>query len=261
MQSSTPLTLVVSVDGKLGPRRNSARTQLARLGWPFAFVDGLTPQCTETIAIYDARQNLRRSKRPLALTEIAAYASHRKAMRAFLDTDEPIALILEDDFHLIEPDLFRGRICAVLQAPVEWDILKLFDFRQRQAVEWFPAGDVKVVSHGSPAAGMVGYLITRRGAERMLDRPAIYRQIDEDIKFFWELELRVLSVEPNLIADNAHQLGGSLLEPERREIRRQRNWTISMKGLSLTCLRKLQYLLHRRRYGLTLKKPVQGGQS
>lgn len=254
MQWSVPLTLVVSVDEHSGLRRNSARSQLAALDWPFSFVDGFDTQTAENTAIYDTKQNLGRSKRPLALAEIAAYASHRKAMREFLSTDGPVALILEDDFHLIEPDLFRNRIAALVHAPVEWDILKLFDFQERSVVESIPAGDVKIVSHGSPSAGMVGYLITRRGAERMLDRQVIYRQIDEDIKFFWELKLRVLSVQPNLIADIGHQLGGSLIEPQRHEIRQNRGFLVQANGLAHTVLRRFNYLLHRKHYGLKLKK-------
>lgn len=254
MQISMPLTLIVSVDDDLGLRRKSARAQLAALGWQFSFVDGFTPQSAEAIAMYDAAQNLRRSKRPLAPAEIATYASHRKAMYEFLKTDEPVALILEDDFCLIEPDSFGFRIATLLQAPVEWDILKLFDFQERRAIEWLPAGDVRIVSHGSPAAGMVGYLITRRGAESILRRRAVYRPIDEDIKFFWELKLRVLSVEPNLIADIGHQLGGSLLEPHRHEIRKARSWLTQANGLAHTVLRKLTYLFYRKHYGLKLKK-------
>lgn len=254
MQSYEPLTLVVTVDPESGPRRNSTRAQLKALAWPFTFVDGLTTQSPEVAAIYDARQNRRKSKRPLAPAEVAAYASHRKAMGEFLATDHKVTLILEDDFHLVDPGRFASRIKALMKAPVVWDILKLFDFQERPVVESIPVGDIKIVSHGSPTAGMVGYLITRRGAQRMLRRPTVFRQIDEDIKFFWELKLRVLSVQPNLIVDIGHELGGSLIEPERLEVRKQRSWVISLKGLAHTGLRKLNYRRHRKDYCLTLKK-------
>lgn len=254
MQLHEPLTLVVTVDTESGPRRKSTKAQLAGLAWPFSFVEGFTTQSPEIAEIYDSRQNSRKSKRPLAPAEVAAYASHRKAMGEFLASNHKVALILEDDFHLVDPNRFGDRIKALLKAPVEWDILKLFDFQERPVIESIPAGDIKIISHGSPAAGMVGYLISRRGAQRMLRRPTVFRQIDEDIKFFWELKLRVLSVQPNLVADIGHELGGSLIEPERQEVRKQRSWIISLKGLAHTGFRKLNYRRHRKNYCLTLKR-------
>jgi glycosyl transferase family 25 len=253
MTSSLPVTLIVTVDAEAGPRRKSAHAQLSALSWPFAFVEGLTPQCAETTSLYDPKQNRKRSKRPLAPAEVAAYASHRKAMRAFLDTDEPMALILEDDFRLLEPAAFAARISALQRAPVEWDILKLFDFQDRPVVDSVPVADIAIVSHGSPTAGMVGYLITRRGAESFLSRATVYRQIDEDIKFFWELKLRVLSVKPNLVTDVSAELGGSLIEADRNEVKLKRHWTVSVKALGQTALRQINYRRHRKHYSLKLK--------
>ena len=253
MTSSLPVTLIVTVDAEAGARRESAREQLSLLAWPFAFVEGLTPQCSEAIELYDARQNRKKSKRPLALAEVAAYASHRKAMRAFLDTDEPIALILEDDFRLLKPAAFAARIAALQHAPIEWDILKLFDFQDRPVVDSVRVADMDIVSHGSPTAGMVGYLITRHGAENLLRRPVIYRQIDEDIKFFWELKLRVLSVKPNLVTDVSAELGGSLIEADRNEIKLKRHWNMSIKALGQTAWRQINYRRHRKHYSLKFK--------
>ncbi|WP_269932158.1 glycosyltransferase family 25 protein [Aminobacter sp. HY435] len=253
MQHSKPLTLVVTVDVESGPRRKSANLQLAALGWPFQFVQGLTPQSPETVCLYDPQMNRRRCKRPLAPVEVAAYASHRKAMREFLDTEQPLALVLEDDFRLLDPAAFTERMEGLLAAPVEWDILKLFDFQQRPVVDEVNVGDVAIVSHGSPTAGMVGYLITRQGAEKMLSRPRVYRQIDEDIKYFWELKLRVLSVRPNLVTDISERLGGSLLEADRNHIKQKRHWTVSVKALGQTALRQINYRRYRNQNRLKFK--------
>lgn len=232
----------------------SASRQLDAIDCPFSFVEGLTVHDPETTRLYDAELNRKRSKRPLAPTEVAAYASHRKALSQLLESDAEVALVLEDDFRLTEPNAFQSRIAALWQSPVDWDILKLFDFSQRRAVESVAVGDMAIVSHGSPTAGMVGYLITRRGAERLLSRNMIYRQIDEDIKFFWELGLRVLSVHPNLVSEISDQLGGSLIERQRSEVKLKRGWVASLKGLGLTIGRQFGYLRHRNRYRLKLKE-------
>lgn len=248
-----PLTLVVTVDAVSGPRRKSTSLQLDALAWPFQFVQGLTPQSPETIGLYDAQLNKRRCKRPLAQVEVAAYASHRKAMREFLETDQPVALILEDDFRLLDPAKFTTHMESLMAAPVEWDILKLFDFQQRPVVDEVNVGDVAIVSHGSPTTGMVGYLITRAGAEKMLGRTRVYRQIDEDIKYFWELKLRVLSVRPNLVTDISERLGGSLLEADRNEVKQKRHWTVSVKALGQTAMRQINYRRHRNQNRLKFK--------
>lgn len=254
MQHPKPLTLVVTVDIDSGPRRKSADKQLAALNWPYQFVQGLTPQNPETVALYDPQLNRRRCKRPLAPVEVAAYASHRKAMQVFLETDQPLALILEDDFRLLEAAAFTARMEGLVSAPVEWDILKLFDFQQRAVVDEVSVGDVAIVSHGSPTAGMVGYLVTRQGAKKMLSRPRVFRQIDEDIKYFWELKLRVLSVRPNLVTDISERLGGSLLEADRNEVKQKRHWTVSVKALGQTAMRQINYRRHRSQNRLKFKE-------
>jgi glycosyl transferase, family 25 len=247
--SALPPAFVITIDAAEGARRRSAAAQLDRLGWPYRFVDGELAGRAGHAGLYAEGLNRCFLKRPLTPGEIAAYASHRRAMREFLASGVPVGLILEDDFGILEPESFPEQMRAVLAAPLSWDLIKLFDFRGRPARQRYKAGGVDIINPVSPTAGMVGYLITRRGAERFLSRQRIFRQIDEDTKHYWELGLWIYSLDPNPIIERGDLPGGSHLEGERQTARSQRNLWRSLKGNLLAIYRKAGHALYRRRFG------------
>ena len=61
------------------------------------------------------------------------------------------------------------------------------------------AGDVEIVNYVAPTAGMVAYLASREGAQRFLSRSQVFRRIDEDTKYYWELGLPVTIVKLLLV--------------------------------------------------------------
>ncbi len=243
-------TFVISVDPKDGPRRKSAQAQLDGIGWRFRFVDGLASGSSEAMALYSPRLNRKHSKRPLTGGEVAAYASHRRALQMFLDSGASFGLILEDDFGLVAPATFARQVKAILKTPVAWDFIKLFDYQPGPIAQRRSAGDLDIVSYGEPGAGMVAYLASRAGAQKFLSRKAIFRQIDEDTKFYWELGIRVLSAVPNPVTEISDRMGGSLIEAERLRLRTARTLRRSLKGLRIVIDRQLRHLWHRRRYGI-----------
>jgi GR25 family glycosyltransferase involved in LPS biosynthesis len=243
------VTLVISV-ADCDRRRASAAAQLNAIAWPFQFVEGHTPQSNLALHMYSPPLNRRYAKRPLTSAEIAVYASHRRALRAFLDSGADFGLILEDDFCLLNPQAMSARIESILAARVQWDVLKLFDFEARRIRERRRAGDVDIVNYAAPTTGMVAYLVTRHGAELILSRPTLFRQIDEDTKYYWELSLRVYSVSPNLVVEISDRLGGSLLAAGRQEMRQARSLRRSVKGLWVVADRKLRHHWHKSQYAL-----------
>jgi glycosyl transferase, family 25 len=231
-------------------RQASAAAQLGAIGWPFEFIEGHTPNSDEARGLYSAALNRRHAKRPLTGGEIAVYASHRRALRRFLDSNARCAMILEDDFCLNQPAAMPTRIAAILDARVRWDVIKLFDFEVRPIAQRRAAGDVAIVNYDAPTAGMVAYLVTRPGAELILSRRNLFRQIDEDTKYYWELAIRVYSVSPNLVGEISDRLGGSLLAAERDQLRAARSLRRSLKGLWVVANRKVRHRWHRADYAL-----------
>ncbi|MDA4846018.1 glycosyltransferase family 25 protein [Hoeflea poritis] len=198
---------------------------------------------------YDAALNRRYSKRPLSDGEIAVYAGHRKMMRQFLETGQPFGLFLEDDFACRDvASRWRHLFTHVDDIMVGKDMLKLFDFGPPKSgfAEQDTHGPIEMVKPLSVGAGAVGYLLSREGAQKILSRQRVFRQIDEDIKYFWELGLDIWAVRPQMVREISDVLGGSFLEAERNAIKqRHKNIATSIKGNYLALRKMALNRLHR----------------
>lgn len=196
-------------------------------------VHGATPSNPLVSALLDPNAAARWSKRPPIPAEVAAYATHRMAWRALLDGGGPYALVLEDDVVVRDADALRAVLAATGDLLSDGrHLVKLFDFPGERArgrtVQRSVAG-IALVKREHVRAGMVGYLIAREGAARFLARGRVFRVVDEDIKYHWELGLDVWSVAENLVEDGSAALGGSLIEDARKASRRRSPWR-SLKG-------------------------------
>ena len=226
-----------------------------------AFVDGFVGEDSIVDALYDGAANARNCKRGLSRAEIGIYASHRLAWQRLLDRGDAAALLLEDDFFFRDPALVE----AILR---NWkallgdgrDIVKLFDFERRSsnvAVFAERVAGIDLVKWRSPTAGMVAYLISREGARKLLARGRIFRPVDEDIKYFWELGLNVWSTLGNPVTEISGDLGGSLVNDERERLK-QRVLIRSLWGNLLTLDRKFRtrLCLARERRAKKARRPV-----
>lgn len=196
-------------------------------------VDGAIPTDAIVGDLFDAKSARRWSKRAPVPEETAAYATHRMAWQALVDGGDPFALVLEDDFVVIDGEALR-RVLAIAGDLLSEgrDIVKLFDlpseWERGRSISRF-VGDIEIVKRENVRAGLVGYLISRDGASRFLARRRIFRVVDEDIKYHWELGLDIWSVPKNLVADGSAVLGGSTIEGARKASRRRAVWR-SLKG-------------------------------
>lgn len=243
------LVLIVTCSKSPPERLVSVSKELAalNLSLKFEIVDGCIATDASVDEIYDPRRNNIRMKRPLSRIEIAVYASHRLAWQRLIDSDYAAALVFEDDFTIDDPDVVKSIILRWGDVLGEGrDIVKLFDFEKRKenrAVREAKAGDVNLVKWASPSAGMVSYVISRDGAQKFLSRQKVFRQVDEDIKYFWELGLNIWSVRQNPVSEISHKLGGSLVEFDRKKIRK-RSLLRSFWGNLLAVDRKLRTRLY-----------------
>ena len=230
-----PDVLVLTSQASPAARLRSALAQAAlfadesRIG----VIRGATPADGIVAGLHDPQAARRWSKRPPVPAEVAAYATHRMAWQALLDGDHPLALVLEDDFVVLDADVLRAVVAAAQALLSEGrHIVKLFDLpherEKGRAVARIVAG-IGIVRREHVRAGLVGYMISREGAARFLSRPRIFRVVDEDIKYHWELGLDIWSVAENLVADGSAALGGSLIDNARNASRRRSVWR-SVKG-------------------------------
>jgi glycosyl transferase, family 25 len=180
------------------------------------------------------------TKWKLTRGEIATYATHRLAWEKFLASKAEYALILEDDFQFLSPEAVAGCFAGAGRFfALDCDIVKLFDFprdlkKTTGVVRSF--AEIELVKWQRPCAGMVAYIVSRKGAEKLLSRNAIFRVIDEDTKYYWELGLDIWSSKVNIVTDASLNLGGSLLERERSNSR-SRTFFRSLHGFVLKAIR------------------------
>ncbi len=152
--------------------------------------------------------------------EVGCYASHLKVARRVLDEGLDYALVLEDD--AILPVTLRGDLDEILSSvPHGWDIVHLSNnptraFRPLKEMR----GHRKIVSYSRVPAGAIGYLISSRGAEKLLAPRVCTWPIDTDFRQPWEFGLSIYGVVPKLIAHN-DALKSVLLEYGERSRRRR----------------------------------------
>lgn len=231
-------------------RLESAQRELSKLGLleQLTVISGATAEDAEIDTLYDPKMNRKWLKRPLARAEVAIYASHRRAWQTLLDSGAGGALILEDDFLARDPHVFQN---VLMHWPALLgdgrDIVKLFDFQKKRGphVAEFSTelSGISLAKWRRPTAGMVAYLISKEGARKFLSRQRIFRQVDEDTKYYWELGLNIWSVPGCPIIDNSMNLGGSLVDQDR-QAKRRRSLTRSLWGNFLSLDRKLRTRWH-----------------
>ena len=152
-------------------------------------------------ALYSARLNVRSYFRPMLPGEMGCYASHIAAWRRLLASSAPALVVMEDD---VEPGPdFAAVVNAIAALPAGWDMVKLIGRAQERPATRQPlVGAFELVSYRRVPSLTAGYVISRRGAEKLLTtRVPFGRPIDEDLRHWWESDLVMRGVLPAAIAD------------------------------------------------------------
>lgn len=145
-----------------------------------------TPE--ECQAIYDDKTARQKYGCSLVPSEVACASSHIRLWRHLIENDVEQALVLEDDIEILNPEALRQIISKPLDVK-DWDLIL------------FAHGLSRVTGMGHPTwhfhrhpiyqkyslrrpiirttvAGALGYLITRRGEQRLIDQIPISEPID-----------------------------------------------------------------------------------
>jgi glycosyl transferase, family 25 len=125
------------------------------------------------------RRNMGRTMLP---GEYGCYCSHIKALKEFLASPAELAVIIEDDLQLEHG--FSARVIAAFAAVPNADVIKFFNHRVvgfRQTAKTSFGDELGRALHG-PLGSAACYGVTRRGAERLIDRLATMR-------FPWDVAL------------------------------------------------------------------------
>jgi glycosyl transferase, family 25 len=162
------------------------RLQAERLGLEFervAAVDGLN--VPDDLAGYFA--HIQTGRLPIIDDgAVGSYASHLKALRRFEHTGALAALVLEDDA-LLPDNIVQVLHELIAELPAGWGLVHLSHAPSHafKPLGVLPCGD-RVVRHSRMPPNAAGYLISRTGAARLLNK-SIQRfwAFDTDIRRPW----------------------------------------------------------------------------
>ncbi|RWA72279.1 glycosyltransferase family 25 protein [Mesorhizobium sp.] len=250
---------VLTVEPPGGARRTHAANELGRVGISFDFVQSIDQNSADIDRAYSRLLNWTLHKRSLTRGEISVYLGHRKIWREAMRRGLDFALIFEDDFKICNDEQFIQAINDAISHRGTWSIVKFFDFNHKKVVESVKIGATQLVGYKYPASGAVAYLINRQAAQSLLHRRHLFRPIDEDFSHPWEFSMRVWSTSPNLVDEVSFQLGGSILERERCDLRRKKVVIRSIWGNFLQARKLVRSLWYRRASAANVREIVNAG--
>lgn len=192
-------------------------------GLPFSYFDAVNgTHLTDELRHrhYDEAANMEQFKRPLCASEIGCYLSHLKLWTHIAANTSGAALILEDDAQ-IDAGL-KGFLKQIENYDLEDVYLKLdgtdnaLDLEDTSVTK-MRLGQRKVVHSPHIAPRTTGYILGARAAQRMVAcRTKFFRPVDMDIKHYWEHDVPVWTVTPQLVSETRSKGDESTIEEFRQ---------------------------------------------
>lgn len=162
-------------------------------------VDGsLMPR--ETWVDVDHRKFVRRHGRTILPGEYGCYRSHLMALDQFVKSGSEAAIIIEDDVSF-EADL-PARADALRAALPRAEVIKLMNHRWPgfRPLAKTNEGDVVGRCLFGPQGSAAGYIVTRRGAEKLLKSMRVMSlPFDVALERGWDMKLAIFSTGRNLL--------------------------------------------------------------
>lgn len=183
-------------------RRQSILTQAARQGVDIQFVEAIAGKdLPPVVPEYNRKERFKTFAYDLTPNELACVLSHMKAMRTFLASEAEYAVIMEDDALLAEN--IAAAVQEVTQHLTGWELAKL---NTDDNSKLYPIGDeggalTRAVFPKKILWVSVGWLYTRRGAERMLEALKSF-SLPADVQFGHNvlgLQIPTIGITPSLI--------------------------------------------------------------
>lgn len=123
-------------------------------------IDGKTDDITKYLDFYQCTKNPR-----MMDTEYGCTLSHFRAIHQFAMTDEPVALIMEDDFSTDFVPYWKQPMSRIIDgAPPDWEILQLSYI----LFDTMPEEEYELWEMKKNFCGTLAYLITNAAAKRLI---------------------------------------------------------------------------------------------
>ena len=231
-------------------RRVAMKEQFRRLKISHEFFRATDwKELTETdLQLVDTEVRHREGRQPLTKGMIACAVSHRRICQHVINLGFDMVAVIEDDVTLAK-DTPRA-LEVISKRNRDADIIFLHrgeTYRKfvpvSRLAEGYRLGLVRFTDWGTQ-----GYVITREGARRFLERcPRICYQIDHTLHSHWLHELRIFYLDPPIIHLDK-KVGQPSVIGESRSPSRRRNFPSLTRRMQSTILEEARrYLAFRRR--------------
>ena len=251
MNNLNPLLIICISLSDQHSRRALMTKQLNDIGIPFQIMDAIRPNPKQGWPeAYDRNLRFKYAPSDLRWGEIGCYQSHQKSWQLFLNSDNKLCCILEDD--VILHDDFLQSVEALRAASDSWDLVRLYGIFPRPSKKLqHICGDHYLVDYlAKQPNGTQGYIVNRRAAKTLLEHTSkMIFAIDESIDREWEHRLRMRGVEPAIMSqgDFASTIEKRIDNKKSFSGRFYREYFRMYSNLSKqawSCRKRLRYLLH-----------------
>ena len=178
-------------------RRSKMIAQLNDMNLEYSLFEGVDGK----VPTQDLRDSLdlaafeRNMGREVLWGGIGCYHSHLAVWRAFLASDAPVALVLEDDIAFHED--FKDALRHGLRTQSHWDLLKLSCIRAKIPVSQGRVGPYQLNAYVGAQTGTGAYMIKRETVQKLLPSMLpITRATDYEINRFYVYDYRLRGLEP-----------------------------------------------------------------
>lgn len=151
-------------------RREHMERQLNTLGMPYTRIEAvLGKDLEEPIEGFDEKRFHVLTGKRKSPGEIGCYFSHIKALKAFLETDKPYALMLEDDVTI--PANLPALLVASVKHSQTWDLLRLTSSREGKFLPIISLSNGYTLAYNLKVLKNTGgYFINRLAAEACVSK-------------------------------------------------------------------------------------------
>lgn len=173
------------------------RTQVEKLGMPYTRIEGVYgDRLQEPIKEYNLFKHAVLTGKKTNKREVGCYLSHLETLRAFLESDDEYALILEDDATL--PDTLGSILQEAIACDYTWDLLRLSSSREGSYLPLTDLSDgFRLVINTRVLKSAAAYFINRRAAQLCLKKMLpICLPFDVALDRDWELGFKTACIVP-----------------------------------------------------------------
>jgi glycosyl transferase family 25 len=185
-------------------RRTAMAARFAAIGQPFEVLEATDGRLLTPAERARADQRRRRwiTEYPLSDNEIGCFLSHLRAMQLLLDSGAPMLAVVEDD-QIIDAAL-PATLAAIAACGVAFDVIDLH--RNFKRGEIFAAcgtlmPGLELGRIGYTHMNTLGYVVSRRGAERFIARSGRFvHAVDKALHRWWANGLELYGLSRPMVA-------------------------------------------------------------